>query len=487
MRRLTLSPILLVLLAACGADLKSGPEAEPEPAQVAEMCGIDEPVLLLPLTAEQRPRGVHSFLEMGDRLLFVLRSSKGELEGEYKPLPDRASVYAVGACGEDPRVIGPDIQSAFTSPHYPGAVFGCRWKTNDLVRLDPTGEAAPEAVHAAKCSPNFTKHGLVAYDPTLGMSFYPTLDAAAASFGEPIALPTHHSWRPGSTGMTVLADEILYIDENYDLIRLSLPDLETSVELERVEFWDISADGRFLMTQGFVHGGNGSEEIRMHDRQEGRSVSAGRGGSEFHESGSRFVSDDYALVKSDDGLQRVVKLPELATHVVPDQYRLHSPLPDGRWLAVLDGAWYVLDLLDEANDIMVTDQDGYPLTRTDEYFDLRMISDPEATDDELPLTRFFFDSAKEPVSLAPRVTKYGFVQDDGRIVTPVEIDEESGLGELVLVDPEDQQERRIDERVVVADGRVGHYPGEPDVLVYGVVDGDRTGVWAARLAPRGQK
>lgn len=473
------APLLLALLAACGADPKS------ETAQLAEDCGVKGPVLLLPLSDDQRPRGLFSFLEVDERLLFVLRSSDGEVEGEFKPLPERGSVYTVGRCGEDPRVIGPDIDSAFTSPHFPGAVFGCHWQTDDLVRLDPTGEAAPEAVHAAKCSAaSFTEHGLVAYDPALGTSFYPTLDAAAATFGEPIALPDHYSWRPGGTGRTVLADEILYMDENFDLLRVSLPDLATSVVLEDVQFWDISDDGRYLMTQGFVIGEGATEEVYIHDRQEGRSVTVGRS-EELHESGSRFVSPDYAIVKSGDGLQRVVELPDLATYEIPDQYGLRSPIPDGRWLAVLDGAWFLLDLDDESKDMMVTDRDGTSLARTNEYVDLR-VKEPGSMVDEVPLIRFFFDPAREPVQLAPRVSVYGFFQDDGRIVTPVEVDE-SGLGGLVVVDPEDPKERRIDEHVVGAGGPIGRYPGQPDVLVYAVVDGERTGVWAAQLAPRDQE
>ena len=56
-------------------------------------------------------------------------------------------------------------------------------------------------------------------------------------------------------------------------------------------------------------------------------------------------------------------------------------------------------------------------------------------------------------------------------------------GRLVLVDPDTLDERPIDERVaatVLVGGELG-----PDTVGYAVVDGERSGVWLARLAPRG--
>lgn len=475
MMRPAFAPILVALLAACGKD------STLESARFVELCGVAEPVLLLPLTPEQRPNPFdHSFLALHDRLLFVIGSGQRKIDDSVGPLSERASVYAVGLCGEEPAVIGPDVDQVFTNPNFPGVVFGCRWNTGELVRLDPTGVAPPEALRTIGCPVAFTTHGIVENGGTV---FYPTLDSATATFGEPIALVDHVA--PPLSDVHVLSHEILVIDGNSDLIRVSLPDFGTRVEMEDVASLKVSDDGRYMMTQGFVIGADdnsdGTAEIYVHDRSDGYSLMAGRGG-ELGTSGSRFVSDDLAIVRSVGGannFQRIVKLPGLGSYGIPTQYSLRAPIPDGRWLAVREGSWFVLDFADEDEATLVTSLEGYAQAWTNEYVDLRT-GDPASTRDTLPLIRFFFDPAEEPVQLAPRVTMHAIIQDDGRIVTPVEVDE-SWLGGLVLVDPEDQKERLIDERVA-ANGiaRVGQYPGQPDVLIYAVVDGERTGVWVAR-------
>lgn len=477
----TSASILVALLAACGKD------AAPDSAEFAELCGASGPVLLLPLAPDQRPTALgQNSQEFGDRLFFVIGSGQRKIDENFGPLPERESVYSVGPCGEEPALIGPDVESVFTNPNFPGVLFGCRWNTNELVRLDPTGAAAPEDLDAPECPVRFTPHGLVGYDPTLGTAFYPTLDPAALTFGEPIPL-ADHVVSPYSD-VHALSDEIVVRDGNYDLVRVSLPDFDTRIEAEDVASFMLSDDGRYMMTQRPIIGSDeeATAEIYLHDRSDGRSVLVGSGG-ELGFSGSRFYSTEYALVSSVVGadFQRVVTLPKFAEYPVPTQYDLRNPLPDGRWLAVREGSWYVLDLRDEDGATLVTELEGSASAYTDEYLDLRTGA-PAAARDTVPLIRFFFDAAKEPVQLAPRVTRNLIVQDDGRIVTPVEVDE-SWLGGLVLVDPEDQRERLIDERVVATTARVGQYPGQPDVLLYGVVDGERTGVWIARPAPRDQE
>jgi hypothetical protein len=94
--------------------------------------------------------------------------------------------------------------------------------------------------------------------------------------------------------------------------------------------------------------------------------------------------------------------------------------------------------------------------------------------------------------LAHRATAFHDWLSDGRLLTPVGVDER-WLGELAIVDPETLEERRIDTRVAALSGvELADVPkGQPtrrvvddDTIVYAVSDGERTGVWLARPAGR---
>jgi hypothetical protein len=97
------------------------------------------------------------------------------------------------------------------------------------------------------------------------------------------------------------------------------------------------------------------------------------------------------------------------------------------------------------------------------------------------LWRYPYDGSKAEL-VARRATRGRTSWLDGRIVTPVEVDE-SWVGELVIVEPGTLAEGTIDARV---HGRASYaeLSGdlEPDALAYMVRDGDRTGVWVARPA-----
>jgi hypothetical protein len=84
--------------------------------------------------------------------------------------------------------------------------------------------------------------------------------------------------------------------------------------------------------------------------------------------------------------------------------------------------------------------------------------------------------------LASRASRQYSRLGDGRIVTIVDVAEEF-LDELVVVDPPSAEERLVDHRVVASTPSTD----PDDVILYGVSDGDRTGVWLTALAPRARR
>lgn len=95
------------------------------------------------------------------------------------------------------------------------------------------------------------------------------------------------------------------------------------------------------------------------------------------------------------------------------------------------------------------------------------------------LLRFSYDGG-EPRVLAMRATRGSYFLPDGRLVSAVDINER-WMGKLVLTDPDTQEELQIDDHVVAAlDLDLWRNAFAPGMVVYVVVDGDRSGVWLAR-------
>jgi hypothetical protein len=99
-----------------------------------------------------------------------------------------------------------------------------------------------------------------------------------------------------------------------------------------------------------------------------------------------------------------------------------------------------------------------------------------------PLRRLSFDGSA-PEVLAHRV-RYGYRKlGDERVVTRVDLLGVDAAGDLVVVEPESLDEHVVDQDVasgIVLGAELGF--GD-DVVLYGVHDGDRSGVWAAAIAP----
>ncbi len=101
--------------------------------------------------------------------------------------------------------------------------------------------------------------------------------------------------------------------------------------------------------------------------------------------------------------------------------------------------------------------------------------------DEGPVWRLPYDFSP-PQRLAARATRYLTMLQDGRLVSPIAIDSQL-IGTLVIVEPETQHESRIDDRVPAGSLDTSR-ADEENILTYSVSDGERSGVYLARLPPR---
>ncbi len=479
---------VIMLLGAC-AD-----ESTPlESAPLSEVCGAAGPFQLLSLGADERVGTQNSdFAAIGERLLFVAGKGQRFLSPLFGPLPETSTVYAVGPCGEDPVVVAHDIDSVHEEPLWPGVALGCTMDGYDLVRLDPSGVAGPVLLAANACGATVTEHGLLQYvltdDNLVSANFFPLIDPDGPVLGEPILVADPVPVINALTGaVTLRPDEILLLEADGDLVRFALPDLTKTLLQPSVVTFASSDDGRYLLFQLRPSSGDDPHNpigmIHIRERSSGVSILIGSGslgGSSY----PYFPVPDVAKVELSGATDHeiLISLPDFAFLDVPAGHQIHSRLADGRWLSNSghSNGWSVLDL-EAGQTTLVSDDFALLRTYSDDHLDLLIgsYSDPRHT---LPLVRFFFDD-RAPQTLASRANRNAVVREDGRILTMVDVDDD-WLGELTLVDPSTREATRIDDRVVAATSLAWwRHPSEPDTIVYGVVDGDRSGVWLARPAP----
>lgn len=477
---------LVTLLTACGDE----PEAL-EPAPLAEVCGAAGPFQLLALAPDERVDANSAPVVVGERLLFLVGTGHYMLQPDYPPEPGATKVYAVGPCGEEPVVVGQDVQFLYEDSRAPGLTLGCKRDSRDLVRLDPTGVAEPVLLAAQGCFATFTKHGLLKQtsteDDLVFAEFFPLVDPSGPNYGAPVPVADPVPGDGGSrSSVQLLPDEVLLLEADGALVSRALPDLTRTVEQSGVVRFVASRDGRYLLYQ--VEPSTNKDPnapiglIYIRDRSEGVSLPIGNGS--LHAGSPNFLAPGFARVvlHVEVGRQRLITLPDFNFLDAPPGHDIQGPLGDGRWLTSTryGGPWFILDPAGEVT--LVTAQRGQGHSSTDQYLHLLLGRNVYGRAPS-PLVRFFFDG-REPQMLAGQADARAVVRADGRVLTMASIGDD-WLGELTLVDPDTGTAQRIDDRVVGGTGLARwRHPSEPDTIVYGVVDGERSGVWLARPAPR---
>jgi len=472
---------LALMLGACG-------EAEPlDPAALGELCGAAGPFRLLPLTPDERPVPEASIVRVGERIVLAIGAGEPRRDSLRGPVPASTTVYALGPCGEDPVVIGRDIDRVFMVPQWPGVVLGCEAETDDLLRLDPTGAAAPERL-ASACEATWTPAGLIHVERTelQRVVFQPYVAPGQLRFGAAIVL--FEDSRQGDSSFVSphpLADGALVLRADGDLVHVGL-DGGVRVDQPGVRYYALSPDDRFMIWQALASEDPDAEfpegDIFVRDRSNGGTALVAHAYLPTRRGDAAFPELDAAQVTLGDTLagQWLVELPSFALRSVPEGRQLFGRIADGRWLtrSALFGPWLLRDL-ETGAETPVADRKGWVFGDHTGHLDLLDTSGYINYRSVRRLLRFPYDGG-EPRVLAPRATRGSYFLPDGRVVSPVDINGD-WIGTLALTDPATLEELQIDDHVVAAlDLERWRDAFAPDVVAYVVADGERSGVWLAR-------
>jgi hypothetical protein len=290
--------------------------------------------------------------------------------------------------------------------------------------------------------------------------------------------------------LEVRDDELFAITPADELVRYSLLDGSITTEATGVREFVVSDDLRWLIWQDVVELAGDPEwppgAIFLRDRNSGETFQLDDA-SLAATTWSPLQFIDYGFVQLQLGRlyqepQRFYAIPSLATFDVPVDRTVARPLDDGRWLATDALARAPLSFFEPENGTFSSlfDRSGMISHSDDDHVEVienasccRDVSEFIASG---PLWSVPYDGA--PEMLARRATSsYAFLTDD-RLLTAVAVDDD-GLGELVVVEPNTLTERRVDDHVIARWPKLD----PDDTIVYGVADGERTGIWLARLAP----
>ncbi len=473
-----LSLIPLLIAAGCGAD------SSLEPTPLAEVCGTQGPFRVLPLAADERPVPDTSIVRVGERIVLIVGTGETPYRTSRGTMPKDTTVRAIGPCGENPVIVGRGINRIMAVPRWPGEVFGCDARTDDLLRLDPDGTAAPELLAESACAATWTAEGLLHItrsDPQRVL-LYPYAPSAQPRLGPPVVLLDDI---PMPTPIRPLADGVFVLGPDDTLRHVGL-DGSVRVEQLGVQAYALSDDERYLLWQAVdietAADPSPTGDIFVRDRTTSREAFVTHADVRSRNGNPTFPEPDVAQITLGETLagQWLIDLPTFALYQVPPGRQLLRRVADGRWLArtALFGP-YVLRDLETGAETPVADRQGYLFGAVDERLDILATSGHIDFGTMHALLRYSYDG-EAPRVLAPRATRGSYVLPDGRLVSPLDT-EEGWIGTLAITDPETQEELQIDDRVAVGvELERWHDAFAPDVIAYVVNDGDRSGLWVAR-------
>lgn len=487
--------IAFVLLASgCGP-------ASVDDAERREICGESAPVRVLAFPDEAGPfAGSAPEIIDADHLLWAVTSYvPGDEVTAYHYGP--FSVWITGRCGESPRRID-GIETAWTDAGVPGAIVTTIGDPfpRDIVVIDPDDPARRSML--------FDDVGIRVGDSPYGWLSVDDVEAETADlvfrpypddpWSGPVPATPIARVRgpfmgpeaiPAMQRIEVRDGEVWVLSADDELVRIAMPAGSMTLEQTGVRAFELSADARWLIWQDDTIVDDGTPE-----RPKGRLWLRDRDGGGDRElwigslAPPALEGVEQGGLWSPDGWLR---LSDLAPAPIPAWTRPTG----GRWilpwlddpedfwaeplgLSLIDlatGAEQVL--YDRPAQILYAREDGLEVAHG---IDLGSL----ATPNEAELVLVPFDGSP-PHTLARAVTAMYRRLDDGRVVTPLSVDDDR-RGALVLVDPETLDEAHIDDDVFVVPGIEEADPalwGEA-VVLYSVADGDRSGMWIAGLPER---
>lgn len=485
---------LLALLAACGAEVVADSE-------LGEVCGAASPFRVLELAEDEVLQAQP--LHVGDRWLYIV-GKQGPVEPDQTgPSIVATTVWATGPCGESPVQVATGIQSVGTVEAWPDVVLGIDAPNGDIVVLDPSGVAAPHVVFADVISElagsaRWTPHGLLSVqveDEDFGaLLLHPNpADPRSETAVAKVVLDRIRVRPPGAVAgnlqdvLAVFEDFVLAVTADGALVRVELADGAISILQFGVAAFATSRDGQYILWQFEVVTSGGPEfpegKIYLRDQTTGSDSLLAETALAYSRA-SPLMWIDEGIVQLGLGdiyldPMRIFFMPGFEFVDVRADLLLYAPLEADVWLAEASSHVFYdrLDLRTGAAQRL------FPYEAQLVRLDGEAIELLEARGEDLeegPLWRVPLDGAT-PYKLARRATRMHRRLEDGRIVTSVGIDDQR-LSELLLVDPATLDEAQIDDHVYAYSLDTSRVATE-GVIGYTVTDGERSGVYLARLPP----
>ena len=483
--------LLLLSLAACGPEAPPPPLAleQLEPLELPPICGQPGPFRLLALDQSETPVDRDSAVyRFEDRLYFVVGRRTDPENADFDPyeIGRDGTLYSTGPCGESPRVLATNIWGLLEHPRWPGSLLATTHQ-GDLVVVDPEGEAEPRLlIEDVPRSPAWTEHGMLVEDDERGALVLRPYPSSPDDVGleptvliEPFASDADWDWH---------GDELLFVEDGV-LHRLDLRDGSRAVELERdggIEGLTLVADGRFLVLES-PPSGDGLRSVEIYDRLLGIGEPVGDTDIDIlvEDRGDHLLLWSYTPTETP---QRLVLLPSMNAIDMPPAMGLGPRIDDTRWRAYSRPNWLVYDRTTGTTRSLFEwpGKDSAVPGESWDYDDRIEVLVPEwfasGFTRQGPLYAAWFDGRGHE-RIADQATPGLHHLADGRLVTPLGVHHRA-VGTLALTGLDGVTRWVIDTETLAWFGQFQAPAGfEDDVVVYAVSDGDRSGVWVARLPP----
>jgi len=476
--------------------------AEPSYVEYAEVCGQVGPFQVLPLASGERLNGKP--FKVGERVVFPVGRGAPDESGLPGPSTVGKVLWTTGPCGESPRKVSEDIDSALTISVWPEVLLACDAAEGEVLAIDPTGATPTHAVFTglSGCELDWTPHGLVsATEPideesedsglgTLELRPYPA--DPFTEVGEPVPLLEAMRIRsregePTGQQLRVFPEFALALTAKDELVRVELADGMVSPVQTGVAAFVADSEGRYVLWQDAIatdeRANYPAGRLFLRDRDVSTDVFLGQGALAYNTNALRYIERGVIYLGLD--AIRVFSVPDMGFHDLPDVGRIAGLIDDTRWLMAGRGLLSLVDLGGEeettttlargSGDIMRILAEGVELLKVPACCQRSTLRA------EGPL--WLIPYVGEPRKLAARASRWTqpFKAEDGRRAVMLDIGGD-WRGTLALSDPDTDEALRIDDGVYVQI----HAPGKVfgvDTLVYSIPRGERAGVWIARVAP----
>lgn len=473
--------IVLVPILGCGEQASAFGTAE-----LDELCGEAGPVQILESDPERFISTWWNTLVVDDRRIINVyyRGDDGE--------NDEVQVWSVGRCGEDPILLHEGGGAWVYAPAWPDVLLVSDLDAATLSVVDPRGQHEPRELFEANLFAQFNPHGLIDAvpidDDTAQVILRPWPDDPWAGPIDPVPLIDAVQMR--YYPIWAYEDDAYSLSVDDELLHISLDEQSVEVVATNVVSYRVDVEPPYLTwrLESMDDPDSSTGPLFAQDRGTGETfqvtaTAAGVGNAMTVAPGRNIL---WVSEPSGSGYEDVLyALPSLERVVVRGSVGLIvSPTGDGR-IVVAENLLYPgpFSLLDAATGELTPLLDARgPVWYGDDAIAVpdglgeKSGSDEKAR--EGVLKKAWYADARTEVQ-ASRVSVDWERIDDGRVVSPVGIDEHD-VGNLVLVDPDTLDELVIDTHIIgLEEDEV-----EDNTLIYAVPDGERAGIWMAKLAPK---